>query len=188
MICYVDTETGGLHPHEAALIEVAAILLDDNLTELSRWESGVMRPRPGRYLTEEALKVNGYTRERIQAGRDPIGELHGFLAWLPAERCLLGGHNVAFDYGFLEDWFGYGGNLFRLPQVFSHRRVDSEAIAWWELVRTGETESSSLEASTAAVGIANARPHSAMSDAEAGVELLRRLAARRLSDRRTVLA
>lgn len=187
-ILVVDTETTGLDPAKNNLIEFAAILLNPDLTEKARFDSGVMNlVRPGG-VEQSAMDVNKIPMEHVLTGYNPADKAYEFIAWLDEQmgnainseslglkfnRVLFAGHNAKFDWGFMGQWFEDS----KLPNAvdrFSHRIIDSQTIAWAELVFNGRFESASLSNCKEHYGI-TAVAHRAMSDAEATAELLRRL-------------
>lgn len=108
----VDVETGGFDPERDALLEIAAVLLEqraDGLLQRAQTISTHVQPFPGANIEPRALEVNGI---------DPD---HPFRAALPeraaldlvfkpirkamksegCQRAVLVGHNAAFDLAFL---------------------------------------------------------------------------------------
>ncbi len=99
MIAIVDFETGGVNPAQHAIVSVAVLLLDANLKEYDRFYTLVNDP--GRPIEDQALAVNGLTREQIAAGM-PVDEALFILQEMLADSKTangntFAGHNCAFD-------------------------------------------------------------------------------------------
>lgn len=63
----IDTETTGLNTCSNGLIEFACMALDAKLDIVASLQTDVCPPE-GVDMDEESLKINGFTRERIQQG------------------------------------------------------------------------------------------------------------------------
>ena len=93
-LAFVDVETGGLDPHQHALLSIGAVAED---TQFEAW----LEVGPGLTVTPGAAAVNGWPKawdgHRLVSERDAIT---GFLAWLDHNRIqLLVAHNAPFDCG-----------------------------------------------------------------------------------------
>lgn len=122
----VDTETGGLDPAIHSLFSVAMVI----------WEDGEIKDslhitvkEPNGVVTAEAIKINGFTKERIDKGLTPnqtVFKITEFckkngIAW----NAEIGGHNVAFDAGFLQRLYKLAGKKY----PFSHRMICTQSAA-----------------------------------------------------------
>lgn len=168
-ICFVDVETTGLDPDRHELLEVAAIRVDPSLERIIDAFSTKVRPTCPHMATAEAIQVNGYT----EAGWHLAASLGCALANVGhvISGAMLAGHNVAFDAAFLES--GYARVGVEMPDV-GHRRLDTLSLAW-PLYASGELDSLSLDAICARLGIERPSPHRALVDAQASLEVARRL-------------
>ncbi|MBC7174050.1 MAG: hypothetical protein H5U40_16530, partial [Polyangiaceae bacterium] len=90
------------------------------------------------------------------------------------DGALIAGHNVGFDWDFLEAGFRRAGLV--LPSVDYHR-LDTASLAW-PLVVTGELQSMSLDAVAKLFGLDRPHPHRALADARCALEVARRLVER----------
>ena len=100
------------------------------------------------------------------------------------EGALVAGHNVGFDWAFLEAGFERAG--LTLPRVDYHR-LDTASLAW-PLVVSGELPSMSLDPVAKLLGIERPHPHRALADARCSLAVARRLVERmRLGGRLTGL-
>lgn len=94
----VDTETTGLEPDEARLLQVGVVVTLGDGTVLDEWSSYVRARhwRPGRL---GAHHIHGITRRHLRRGRpieEVLAELNRRLA-----GAVLTAHNAPFDLGFL---------------------------------------------------------------------------------------
>lgn len=108
----IDVETGGFNAQTDGLLEIAAVLLEQN--DQGFWEPGTLitdkiKPFPGAIVTPEALKFNGLNLADLEAkGKSEKDALQAIFTpireRLKAESCtraILTGHNAHFDLGFV---------------------------------------------------------------------------------------
>lgn len=105
MRVYIDTETTGLRPGGyAKVIEVAAGIYGENWEEISVFSS---LANPGREFLgpgiDQALDINGITREEILEAPPLVEVAQEFRIWLTSARdAAYHSYNRAFDSGHLE--------------------------------------------------------------------------------------
>lgn len=63
----IDTEASGVLPHKHGLIEVAAVVLDAHLEIVDQLVVDIKPPKSAKF-DPEAMKVNGISMERVNAG------------------------------------------------------------------------------------------------------------------------
>ncbi len=171
-IAFVDLETTGLDPSRHEILEIGVVLVEARSLEVISERELLVAPARIEDADPVALEIAGYSEARW-ADAMPLAE--ALLAIAPLlEGSLLAGHNVGFDWGFLEAGYRQAG--LALPRVDYHR-VDTASLAW-PLVASGELASLSLDAVAAYFGLARPTPHRALADARCSLEV-----ARRLSDR-----
>lgn len=95
----LDTETGGLNPQTDALMSVGAILLDENLKEVSV-NYALFQNILDRDVGERAKEVNGLDESRLATGLYPVDFVSTWKMFTDYADILIG-HNVAFDVGFM---------------------------------------------------------------------------------------
>lgn len=98
-LLWIDTETTGLYPKTNGIIQVAFII--DFQGEIVAEKQFVMNP-VGRRIDDQALLINGKTREEISQFPDwqlVREEITDFL--IPHGLMVRAGHNVDFDYRML---------------------------------------------------------------------------------------
>ena len=126
----IDTECSGLRPDLHSVLSIGAL---DFRNPDNRFY-GECRVWDGAEIMEEALEVNGFTREQAtDAGKQSEAELlAAFLAWsqdLP-ERTLTG-QNVPFDHNMLEAAARRG----KLNWNFAHRTIDTHTLCWMHIIK-----------------------------------------------------
>jgi len=175
VLAFIDCEFGGLDPERHDITEIAAIVTDDRLAELSAAEWKV-RARAER-ITPEAAAIHGYDpvlwRDAVPL-RQALGEL---TALLPKGRTVLpAGQNVRMDVQFLERGYAHCG----LPYPFDYHVIDLATLFYaWSLV-AGETPSSlSLRQAATTAGLVDGPvPHRALEDARLTLEAFRHFVGR----------
>ncbi len=117
---FVDLETSGLNPKRHSILSIGAVDYDHP----ANYFYAECRIRRGAVATNEALQVNGFTREQI---RDPRRRSPGritmeFLVWAAAidDRTLAGENVFGVDWQFLQD----SAKRNDLPWIFGRRLVD----------------------------------------------------------------
>ena len=133
----IDTETGGVgfdSAHRCAIIQLGAVVWERDKPEPG-FDQGfhqiIMDPTGD--LDEEALKVNGFTREKIlEYGVGPVEALLRFEHFL-GRHCgikpILCGHNIGYDVQYLARLYRIAGAPHRMDEVFNYRTLDTASIA-----------------------------------------------------------
>jgi len=98
-ICIIDFETGGKYPALNAIASVGVVRLNENLEEVDRWYT-IIKDYPDKVINDEALKVNGITREEIANGM-PVDLALNILTGVFLHECTPVAHNASFDFDFL---------------------------------------------------------------------------------------
>ena len=102
---WLDVETSGLSHRHNDVIQVGAVITDENNNTLGEFESNC-RPHNPTYINEESIKIHGITRDTMLAFPEPILVAHSFVEFLesvPGQKTLCG-FNVGFDQRFIEEW------------------------------------------------------------------------------------
>jgi DNA polymerase III epsilon subunit-like protein len=127
----LDTETTGLNTSECGLIQVGAIALDEKLNVI---ESYIQDINPGSdiQVSDEALKVNGFTLERIQKGVSYTEFCQSFLEFLNQHfgqnKAILVGQFLPFDYSFLWKVFNQNNLNLELAQYIGNDFIDTKSL------------------------------------------------------------
>jgi len=168
---FLDCEFGGLDPDLHDITEVAVIVTDYRLAELSSREWKV-RARPER-ISAEAAEMSGYDAAVWAAEARPVREVLAELAALLPRGCKVvpAGQNVRMDVIFLEKAYRDCG----IPWPFDYHVIDLATLFYaWSLV-AGETVSAlSLRQAATTAGLAEgAVPHRAAADTRLTLETFR---------------
>jgi DNA polymerase-3 subunit epsilon len=166
-IAFVDLETTGLDPVIHEIVELAVICVDSR--SLAVIEAIELRIRPEHLETADlkALSVCGFDED---SWKDAVSLREALETITPLlEGALIAGHNVGFDWAFLEA--GFHRVELPLPEADYHR-LDTASLAWL-LVANGELDSMSLDAVAKRIGLERPRPHRAYLDAECALEVAR---------------
>lgn len=177
----VDVEASGIGPDTHSILSVGALDLDNPSNqfyeECRAWE--------GAHINDEALLVNGFTREQAT---DPIKQseaelVHKFAAWAESigDRTLAG-QNVSFDRDILEAGARRAGHT---EWPFAHRTIDSHSLCWMHRTKRGlppavdpekKRSSLNLDAILIYCGIPEEpKPHNALTGAKCHAEVISRL-------------
>lgn len=124
----LDTETGGFDPDCDAILEVALVGVTTGASMC------VDVADLHGYLAPEALRINGFTRERVRNGLTPQEATVAIERFLEQEKAETGHapgivcHNTAFDSAFLR-------RLYRLadepiPKCFTYRMKCTQTLLW----------------------------------------------------------
>lgn len=130
----VDVEASGTEPTKHSIVSLGALDIQNPTNRFY----GECRVWDGAHIMDEALAVNGFTKEQIQ---DPKKESEGdlvrrFFDWaadLP-ERTLAG-QNVSFDRDFLKYAAMRAGHT---NWNFSHRTIDTHTLCYMHIISRGQ--------------------------------------------------
>lgn len=126
-IIYMDTETTGTDTKRCAITQIACVVRVGGVEESF---SALMSPHDGAEISDEALVVQGRTREQIAAFPSPKIALVDFQRFLGKfvdkfdknDKFFLFGYNVGFDADMVREWFirngdNYFGSWFWTPPI-----------------------------------------------------------------------
>ena len=128
----VDVETTGIDANRNSLVSIGAVSISDPTNTFYRecvvWD--------GALITEEALRVNGFTHDQIvdakKNNKTTEGGMIGeFFAWLPDSPMMIA-HNSSFD----RDFVAAAAKRAGLINPFSFRTVDIHSIVMLHLLRS----------------------------------------------------
>ena len=174
----VDVEASGIGPDTHSIVSVGAIDMDNPGRQL--YEE--CRVWDGAHINDEALLVNGFTREQItDQNKQTEGELvHKFAAFAEASADrTLAGQNVSFDRDILQ---AAAARAKHTAWPFAHRTIDSHTLCWMHMVKRGLTppvdpqkkhSSLNLDAILLYCGIPEEpTPHNALTGAKSHAEVI----------------
>ncbi len=177
----IDVEASGVEYNLHSIVSVGALDLDH--PERRFYEE--CRVWDGAHIDDQALEVNGFTREEIT---DPTKEsendlAHHFIDWaMPTYDRTLAGQNVSFDRDFIKAAAQRAGHT-EFP--FAYRTIDSHTLCWMHMVKRGlippvdpekHRSALNLDAVLNYCGIpAEPEPHNALTGALCHAEVISRL-------------
>jgi DNA polymerase III epsilon subunit-like protein len=177
----VDVEATGIGPDTHSILSVGAIDLSDPTRQL--YEE--CRVWDGAHINDEALAVNGFTREQItDPSKQSEADLtHKFLAFAePMADRTLAGQNVSFDRDILQAAASRAGHT---NWPFAHRTIDTHTLAWMHMVKRGLTPPMDVEKHRSALNLdgiltycgipEEPQPHNALTGAMCHAEVISRL-------------
>ena len=176
-LAFVDMESTGLDVGEHELIEVGCVLVEQD------WEVDVKKP--SFKVIEEfeikvklkhietadlvALRVNGYMESDWEKAYSQKEAMEIFSQ--KTEGAIMVGHNVAFDYLFLDKAFRES----EVPNKMHYHKLDTISIAFAKLQLDENVDKYSLRFLCEYFGIENEDAHSALPDARATFSLYKKL-------------
>lgn len=128
----VDVETTGIDPKLHSILSIGACDFSNPL----RTFYGECRIRDGAECQDEALEINGFTREQINdpAKKDQKELIKEFCDWYyNTQEKTLAGHNVYFDAGFLQ----HAINLCNIKLHLGKRNVDTHSLTYAHIMSRG---------------------------------------------------
>lgn len=180
----IDFETTGLEAGRHEIIQVAVVVLNDDLTVDESVAPFVenIRPEHPERSDPAAMATNGLDLEDLQQYEPADVVAEWLLRWFEGLRLLEGrklvpvAHNWAFESAFLDQWLGAPLK----ERVFHYHARDTAAVVGYLRDRNlaGLQENNvglSLSKICPYFGVSNDRPHDAYHDALACGELYRRL-------------
>jgi len=129
----VDVEASGTEAHKHSIVSVGAL----DLSNPSNRFYEECRVWDGAHIMDEALKVNGFTKEQIT---DPKKQseanlIHTFMQWSDSlKERTLAGQNVSFDRDFLKYACERAGHT---DWPFAFRTVDTHTLCYMHMVNRG---------------------------------------------------
>lgn len=177
----VDVEASGIGPETHSIVSVGAV----DLADPSRQLYEECRVWDGAHINDEALVVNGFTREQITdpAKQSEADLVHKFAAFAePSADRTLAGQNVSFDRDILQAAAARAGHT---EWPFAHRTIDTHSLAWMHMVKRGLTPPIDAEKKRSALNLdailnycgipEEPQPHNALTGAKCHAEVISRL-------------
>jgi DNA polymerase III epsilon subunit-like protein len=135
-ILWIDTETTGLNPQRNSIIQIAALIENEDGEIISEFKSYV-RPLVGREIDQQALDANGLTREEIMEYPHFLEVFRDWIEWLNTHgykgvkelRYIPAGYCVSFDLDMLFEWYkSITGNTFAYWDHLCFEAIDPRVI------------------------------------------------------------
>lgn len=129
----IDTEFTGQHPHKHGLIEIALLVLDENLQEIAHFETFVIPPE-GFEITKESLNISKIDLDTVYAKgidyEELVKKMTRFVRKYFEHKPILFAHFIPMDFAYLNYIFDSVGknNLF-WRELIGHSIIDTKALA-----------------------------------------------------------
>lgn len=176
-----DCEMTGLEPTQHSIVSVGCVDLDNPSRQL--YEE--CRMWDGARVEDEALAVNGFTRQEVE---DPSKQTEGelvrkFIAFADGmPDTTIAGQNVFTDLYFLQNAAKRAGHT---AWPFAHRIIDIHSLAWEHMIKRGLTPPLNPEKRHSALNLdavlnycgipEEPKPHNALTGAKCNAEVISRL-------------
>ena len=158
-LAFIDTETTGLDPEIAEVIEVAIIRVEPG--KIPEYFETRIKPERIEFAHPKALEVNGYAADPSRWDNAPLMSEFGELIVNTLKGCTLVGHNVAFDEAMLNANLQRAGIHRRVP----YRKIDTQMLAMEHLYPLG-LERTAMDAVRSFLSWDKEGSHTAMKDAK----------------------
>lgn len=172
--CIVDTETTGLDPEYHEVIEIAAIICDDNLDTIAKTSFRV-HPENLERASKNALEINKYNPRTWNPDFMDHEKAYRYLnvfisTHIGDSDFILFGQNIPFDKKFLVEGYKRAG----VPCLIDVPTADLMEVAKvWSKIRNKRLVRYSLGYLADFVGVVNENPHAAEADAITTLEILK---------------
>lgn len=173
----VDTETGGLDPAKACIIDIAAVVLVIEPGGIHADASCQFKIIPDHPVGAGAAAVNGYSAEAWADGYEPAVALNNFRLWIEKQckaydRPMWAGCNPIFDLKFFNS--DRKRHEIAEPHGLHYRVIDVQSMAL-PLIFTGDVENVSLSSLREWAGMTDEQSHTAFGDALDTCEVIGKL-------------
>ena len=165
---FLDIETTRLNLLKHEIIEIGCVITTSDLKIIEEFELKI-KPERIEDANPVSLKVNHYN-PTVWESAYPLKKAMNIFS-KKVKECIMVGHNVSFDSGFLE----YAFNQNKIANTMHYHKLDTISISWAKLHNDSSLEHLSLHEMCLRFGIKNARAHSALPDARATFELYKKL-------------
>lgn len=122
-IAIIDIETTGLDPLKHEIIDIGAVIFDDQSMK-SKEFSFLVKPEHPETGSKEAYRINGYDKELWEDAKSLKEAM--ILLSKEVNDAVFCAHNMIFDWSFLQEASKNTG----IDLGFSHRKVDLFSVAW----------------------------------------------------------
>lgn len=173
----VDTETGGLVAGKNPMIEIAMVVMDQNLNIIHEYSSMIGKYGVNMEIQDQALKANGITRDQIAKAPPSEKVLEEVISTMKLykrgrNKPILVGHNLdSFDWPMLDDWFYQ-----HKKKLLDYVEQKTEDTMWWARLCWGiDKDMNNYKNGTCCekAGVELIGAHRALSDTKATAQLFR---------------
>ena len=182
-IIFIDTETGGVNPEKAALIQLSGIIRIDK-KDVEKFNFYI-KPFENSEVTEKALEVQGRTLEELKTDKyveekevykQFINLLDKYIdKYDRTDKFVVAGYNVRFDVDILKAFFQRHGNNFLFSYLDSSMLDPLYSIRLLQIAEVLPVlENNKLETWCKHFGI-ELKAHDSLEDIEATKKLIGKL-------------
>ena len=182
-IIFIDTETGGVNPEKAALIQLSGIIRIDK-KDVEKFNFYI-KPFENSEVTEKALEVQGRTLEELKTDKyvEEKEVYKQFIKLLDkyidkydrTDKFIVAGYNVRFDVDILKAFFQRHGNNFLFSYLDSSMLDPLYSIRLLQIAEVLPVlENNKLETWCKHFGI-ELKAHDSLEDIEATKKLIGKL-------------
>ena len=182
-IIFIDTETGGVNPEKAALIQLSGIIRIDK-KDVEKFNFYI-KPFENSEVTEKALEVQGRTLEELKTDKyveekevykQFINILDKYIdKYDRTDKFIVAGYNVRFDVDILKAFFQRHGNNFLFSYLDSSMLDPLYSIRLLQIAEVLPVlENNKLETWCKHFGI-ELKAHDSLEDVEATKKLIGKL-------------
>ena len=182
-IIFIDTETGGVNPEKAALIQLSGIIRIDK-KDVEKFNFYI-KPFENSEVTEKALEVQGRTLEKLKTDKyvEEKEVYKQFIKLLDkyidkydrTDKFIVAGYNVRFDVDILKAFFQRHGNNFLFSYLDSSMLDPLYSIRLLQIAEVLPVlENNKLETWCKHFGI-ELKAHDSLEDIEATKKLIGKL-------------
>ena len=182
-IIFIDTETGGVNPEKAALIQLSGIIRIDK-KDVEKFNFYI-KPFENSEVTEKALEVQGRTLEKLKTDKYVEEKVvyKQFIKILDkyidkydrTDKFIVAGYNVRFDVDILKAFFQRHGNNFLFSYLDSSMLDPLYSIRLLQIAEVLPVlENNKLETWCKHFGI-ELKAHDSLEDIEATKKLIGKL-------------
>lgn len=170
---WCDVETSGLDPNRNSIVQIALIIEARGLT--LEWSS-YMRPWPGAEIEDQALAVNGLSREQVQSFPSHLSVFSEFVAVMEKfvdkfdrrDKFWFRAYNASFDMSFVHAWARACGEKYLMSFIRWPEQCVAQAISIKHPDRWARLQSRKLGAVCQEFGVAlGENAHDALADVRA---------------------
>lgn len=182
-IIFIDTETGGVNPEKAALIQLSGIIRIDK-KDVEKFNFYI-KPFENSEVTEKALEVQGRTLEELKTDKyveekevykQFVNLLDKYIdKYDRTDKFVVAGYNVRFDVDILKAFFQRHGNNFLFSYLDSSMLDPLYSIRLLQIAEVLPVlENNKLETWCKHFGI-ELKAHDSLEDVEATKKLIGKL-------------
>jgi DNA polymerase III epsilon subunit family exonuclease len=167
-LAFIDIETTGLNLQKHEIVDIGCIITTPDFEIIEEFELKI-KPNFLENADPVSLKISHYNQEDWVDAYDIKEAIKIFSE--KVKDCIMVGHNVAFDAGFLE----YTYNKNNITNSMHYHKLDTISIAWAKLHHEPDLKHFSLHELCARFDIKNPDAHTGLGDAKATFLLYKKL-------------